>query len=97
MSEMGIIDFANIIEETSVDTRIIEYRQNISNSSNPQGQTKPLVGVALTDFLEDGIFNGLFLLRYQILIKKSWNIHDTRPNITSKTSKITAFVFGILG
>ena len=55
MSEMGIIDFANIIEETSVDTRIIEYRQNLSNSSNPQGQTKPLVGVALTDILEDGI------------------------------------------
>ena len=55
MSEMGIYDFATMIEETSVDSKIIEYRQNISNTTKPKEHTIPLVGVALTDLLEDGI------------------------------------------
>ena len=55
MSEMGIYEFATMIEETSVDSRVIEYRQNNSSSSKPNNHATPLIGVALTDLLEDGI------------------------------------------
>ena len=55
MSDMGKYEFATMIEETSVDSRVIEYRQSKSNSFKLKEQAMPLVAVALIDHLEDGI------------------------------------------
>ena len=45
MAEMGIFDFATMIEDTHIDTRLIEYKD----------QTGMLLGVCLTDILSDGL------------------------------------------
>lgn len=51
MSDMSVLDYANMVEETTVDTRIIEYRRGSPISAND----RPLLGCALTDVLEDGL------------------------------------------
>ena len=51
MSDMGVLDFAGMVEDSMIDTLIVEYRL-------PPGQQEPrgrLVGVALQDRLSDGI------------------------------------------
>ena len=45
MSDMGLFDYVAMVEETPVDTRIIEYR----------GQDGALLACALTDRLKDGL------------------------------------------
>ena len=45
MAEMGLFDFATMIEDTHIDTRIIEYHD----------LTGRLLGVCLTDILADGL------------------------------------------
>lgn len=44
MSDMGLFDYVAMVEETPVDTHIVEYRHG-----------KDLVGAALTDVLRDGL------------------------------------------
>ena len=46
MTEMEMHDFASMIEETSVFTRVVEYRDAESNK---------LAAACLTDFIEDGV------------------------------------------
>ena len=49
MADMTVLDYAMMIEDTHVDTRLYEYRE-------PGGRTRgPLVGCALTDVLADGL------------------------------------------
>jgi len=45
MSDMGLFDYVAMVEETPVDTRIVEYR----------GQSGILLACALTDRLKDGL------------------------------------------
>ncbi len=45
MADMDIFEFAAMVEETPVDSRVIEYRDN----------SDELAAVALTDILEDGL------------------------------------------
>jgi len=49
MADMDVFDFAAMIEETPVRTRVIEYRDPETPRPNA------LVGAALTDFLADGV------------------------------------------
>jgi len=49
MADMSVMDFAMMIEDSHIETRLIEYR-----SSGQQG-VKPLLAVALTDILSDGL------------------------------------------
>lgn len=49
MSDMGLFDYAAMVEETPVKTHIVEYRD-----SPPDGQPR-LVACALTDVLRDGL------------------------------------------
>lgn len=46
MVEMSLYEYAEMIEETPVQTRVIEYRDPVSDE---------LVGCALTDVMEDGL------------------------------------------
>lgn len=51
MSDMDIFEFAAMIEETPIRTRVIEY----TRSPDRPGDRRPLVGVCLTDVLDDGL------------------------------------------
>ncbi len=50
MSDMGLFDYVAMVEETPVDTHIVEYRQPA-----PDGETPRLLACALTDVLRDGL------------------------------------------
>jgi arginine-tRNA-protein transferase len=53
MADMTVLDYAMMVEDSHVETRIIEYRRRDPNSGiNERGD---LVGVALTDVLSDGL------------------------------------------
>ena len=50
MSDMGLFDYVAMVEETPVDTQIVEYRLH-----GQDGKPGPLVACALTDLLRDGL------------------------------------------
>jgi len=50
MSDMGLFDYVAMVEETPVDTQIIEYRR-----PGQKGKPGDLIGCALTDLLRDGL------------------------------------------
>ena len=50
MSDMGLFDYVAMVEETPVDTQIVEYRRPGSD-----GKPGALVACALTDVLKDGV------------------------------------------
>ncbi|MBI1262363.1 MAG: arginyltransferase [Rhizobiales bacterium] len=53
MADMASLDYATMVEDTTVHTEIIEYRTAIP----PEGHEgdSPLIAAALTDVLEDGL------------------------------------------
>src|SRR5690242_8700388 len=50
MSDMGLFDYVAMVEETPVDTQIVEYRR-----AGEDGRPGALVACALTDVLRDGV------------------------------------------
>ena len=55
MADMTVLDYAMMIEDSHVDTRLIEYRRRGPDSGiNGRGAGK-LLAVALTDVLSDGL------------------------------------------
>jgi leucyl-tRNA---protein transferase len=55
MADMSVLDYSMMVEDSHVHTRIIEYRRKGPDSTiNGRGQG-PLIGVALTDILSDGL------------------------------------------
>ncbi len=50
MSDMGLFDYVAMVEETPVNTHIVEYRKE-----NEDGSAGALMGCALTDVLRDGL------------------------------------------
>ncbi|HEY1614908.1 MAG TPA: arginyltransferase [Rhizomicrobium sp.] len=50
MSDMGLFDYVAMVEETPVNTHIVEYRQ-----PSPDGGSMRLLACALTDVLRDGL------------------------------------------
>jgi arginine-tRNA-protein transferase len=50
MSDMGLFDYVAMVEETPVDTHIIEFRRDTAD-----GSRAAIVGCALTDVLRDGL------------------------------------------
>jgi arginine-tRNA-protein transferase len=50
MSDMGLFDYVAMVEETPVDTHIVEYRE-----ATDDGSVGPLLACALTDVLRDGL------------------------------------------
>jgi len=50
MSDMGLFDYVAMVEETPVETHIVEYRR-----MNPDGTAGALVACALSDVLRDGL------------------------------------------
>ena len=55
MSEMTVLDYAMMIEDTHVDTMVIEYRRRGPDSFLTRRGAGPLIAVALSDRLADGL------------------------------------------
>ncbi|MBX3582481.1 MAG: arginyltransferase [Rhizobiaceae bacterium] len=55
MSDMSVLDYAMMVEDTHVDTKIIEYRQRGPDSFLTGRGTGELIAVALTDRMADGL------------------------------------------
>jgi leucyl-tRNA---protein transferase len=55
MADMTVLDYAMMVEDSHVDTRMIEYRQRPSNGSSHELASGRLLSVALTDVLSDGL------------------------------------------
>ena len=52
---MTVLDYAMMVEDTHVDTMIIEYRKRGPDSGITGRGDGPLLAVALTDILSDGL------------------------------------------
>ncbi|MFM2423581.1 MAG: hypothetical protein RL291_2111 [Pseudomonadota bacterium] len=60
MADMTAVDYASMIEDSIIDTSLTEFRVRPADADPmlrkaPQGESWPLIAVALTDRLSDGI------------------------------------------
>ncbi len=55
MADMSVLDFAMMVEDTSVDTFVTEYRVRPKHALERPAAWWPLLGVTLCDRLSDGI------------------------------------------
>jgi len=55
MADMTVLDYAMMVEDSHVETRIIEYRGRVGDGRTNGRSAGPLLGVALTDVLSDGL------------------------------------------
>ena len=56
MTDMTVLDFAAMVEDTFVNTRLIEYRKKPDQPMDPaDGKKGELVAAALSDIMEDGL------------------------------------------
>jgi leucyl-tRNA---protein transferase len=53
MADMTGIDYAMMVEDSHVETRVVEYR--LSGDSDQAGEEQPLLAACLTDLLADGL------------------------------------------
>jgi arginine-tRNA-protein transferase len=55
MADMTVLDYAIMVEDSHVETRVIEYRRQHPDSVEPPRGGGELLAVALTDVLSDGL------------------------------------------
>ena len=55
MADMTVLDYAMMIEDSHVDTRMVEYRCGPPHGSGGRSSAGQLLAVALTDVLSDGL------------------------------------------
>ena len=55
MADMTVLDYAMMVEDSHVETRIVEFRRRGPDSRINGRGNGPLLGVALTDVLSDGL------------------------------------------
>ena len=55
MADMTVLDYAMMVEDSHVETKLVEYRLRGPDSRLTGRGTGPLLGVALTDVLSDGL------------------------------------------
>jgi leucyl-tRNA---protein transferase len=55
MSDMSVLDYAMMVEDSHVDTRIIEYRKPVPEGETGGRRGGELIAVALSDVLKDGL------------------------------------------
>jgi arginine-tRNA-protein transferase len=54
MADMTVLDYAMMVEDSHIETRIIEYRRREAGAA-PNARGGDLVAIALTDVLGDGL------------------------------------------
>lgn len=55
MADMSVLDYAMMIEDTHVETLVVEYRRRIADPAAAGDGFGPVLAVALTDRLVDGL------------------------------------------
>ena len=55
MADMSVLDYSMMIEDSHVNTQVVEYRRRGPDSRINGRGAGPLIGVALTDVLADGL------------------------------------------
>lgn len=55
MCDMSVQDYASMVEESEVETRVFEFRPRDADSGISGRSRKPLIAVALSDVLSDGL------------------------------------------
>ena len=55
MADMTVLDYAMMVEDSHVETRVVEFRRRGPDSRITGRGNGPLLGVALTDILSDGL------------------------------------------
>ena len=55
MSEMSVLDYAMMVEDSQVDTRLIQYRRRGPDSAFSADSDGDLFAVALSDVMSDGV------------------------------------------
>ncbi len=70
MNNMSIFEYMAMVEDTLVDTHIVEYRDTDNQ----------LVAMCLLDRLSDGISMVYSFFQSEFGNQKPWNLYDFRPN-----------------
>jgi arginine-tRNA-protein transferase len=55
MADMTVLDYAMMVEDSHIETRIIEYRRTDPSAAPGRRAASELVAIALTDVLGDGL------------------------------------------
>jgi arginine-tRNA-protein transferase len=55
MADMTVLDYAMMVEDSHIETRIIEYRRRQTDAPVGKRAAGELVAIALTDVLGDGL------------------------------------------
>ena len=80
MADMTLLDYALMVEDSHVETRMVEYRRRGPDSSINGRGSGELLAVALTDLLSDGLsmVYSFFELRPRRALAR--HLHDSRPH-----------------
>ena len=79
MADMTVLDYAMMVEDSHVETRIIEYRKR-GTDSGITGRGEDLVAVALTDVLSDGLSMVYSFFEPSEERPLARHLHDPRPH-----------------
>ena len=55
MADMTVLDYAMMVEDSHIETRVIEYRRSAPGTPESGHRAGDLIAVALTDVLSDGL------------------------------------------
>ena len=55
MADMTVLDYAMMVEDSHIETRVVEYRRREADAAVPGSRAGDLIAVALTDVLADGL------------------------------------------
>ena len=80
MSDMTVLDYAMMVEDTHVETKIIEYRRRGPDTFITGGGTGELIAVALTDQMADGLSMVYSYFDPEHRRPLAGHVHDPRPH-----------------
>jgi arginine-tRNA-protein transferase len=87
MSDMGLFDYVAMVEETPVETMLMEYRLRTSDGS--QGE---LVACALTDVLKDGL-SMVYSFFAPVLAERSLGTYMILDHVRAAKKKELPYVY----
>ena len=79
MSDMTVLDYAMMVEDTHVDTKVIEYRKRGPDTFITGKGTGELIAVALTDKMGDGLSMVYSYFDPRVRRPLARHLHDPRP------------------
>ena len=80
MADMTVLDYAMMVEDSHVDTRMVEYRPARPDSADQRAAAGRLLAVAFDRRAKRRTVDGLFVLRFRRGLALARHIHDPRPH-----------------